>query len=84
MGKLQGEIIKLAKTERRRVIGRWCLGLGLLVLCLALMAISNPLGNPESGTSIGSLFMALGYFDQYAPWLVLIGILLILIAVMLP
>lgn len=64
-----------------RALRNWLTGLGVVALALALMAIRNTVGNPETWTSAFNALAASGAFAQYAAWLAGAGILFLLVAV---
>jgi hypothetical protein len=57
--------------------------LGVVVLALALMAVRNTVGNPETWASAFHALAASGAFVQYAVWLVAIGALFLIIALLI-
>jgi hypothetical protein len=81
--KLQEKFEKFYREERRRVLRSWCFGLGVFILCVGLLTIFNPLANPKSWTSTYSFFVAVGSLYHYALWLILIGFILVLIAMVI-
>jgi multisubunit Na+/H+ antiporter MnhB subunit len=74
---------RLVRLGLLRDLRNWCVGLGVVVLALALMAVSNTVVNPETWTSAFHALAASGAFVQYAGWLAAIGVLFLLIAVLI-
>jgi hypothetical protein len=63
-------------------VRNWCTGLGVVALALALMALRNTVGNPETWASAFNALAASGTFAQYAGWLAAVGCLFLLIALL--
>ncbi|UCU94508.1 hypothetical protein [Hydrogenophaga taeniospiralis] len=70
------------RMELLRGLQTWCTGLGVVVLALALMALTNTLSNPKTWTSAFNALAASGAFVQYAGWLAAVGGLFLLIALL--
>jgi hypothetical protein len=73
----------LARLGLLRDLRIWCIGLGVVVLALALMAVSHTVVNPETWTSAFHALAASGAFLQYAGWLAAIGALFFLTALLI-
>ncbi|MDO9029912.1 MAG: hypothetical protein U1D69_08560 [Polynucleobacter sp.] len=70
------------RMELLRGLRTWCTGLGVVVLALALMALTNTVSNPKTWTSAFNALAASGAFVQYAGWLAAVGGLFLLIALL--
>ncbi len=71
-----------SRMELLRGIRNWCVGLGVVVLALAVMALRNTVSNPETWASAFNALASSGAFVQYGGWLAAIGGLLLLIALL--
>ena len=74
---------RLARVALLRDLRNWCIGLGVVALALALIAVRNTVANPETWTSAFHALAASGAFVQYAVWLAAIGALFLLIALLI-
>jgi|GEM_PF-5295360 len=77
------QLTRIRRSEAVRVLRIVCSVLGVFALALALMAVRNTVGNPETWPSAFNALAAAGAFSQYAGWLVAVGALLLLIALLL-
>ena len=73
----------LARVDLLRSLRNWCTGLGVVVLALALMAVRNTVGNPETWASAFDALAASGAFVQYAGWFAAVGVLFLLVALLI-
>ena len=74
---------RLARVALLRDLRNWCIGLGVVALALALIAVRNTVANPETWASAFHALAASGAFVQYAVWLAAIGALFLLIALLI-
>ncbi|MDB5931036.1 MAG: hypothetical protein JWR60_2743 [Polaromonas sp.] len=65
------------------ILRTWFMALGVVMLALAVMAVRNTVGNPETWASAFHAFAASGAFVQYAGWLAAIGVAFLVIALFL-
>ena len=74
---------RIARLGVLRAVRNWCIGLGVVVLALALMAVRNTAGNPETWVSAFNALAASGAFVQYAGWLAAIGALFLFVGLLI-
>lgn len=77
------QLSRLTRLEMLRTLRDWFTALGIVVLALALMAVRNTVGNPETWASAFDALAASGAFVQYAGWFAAIGLLFLTIAFVL-
>ena len=66
-----------------RAVRNWCGAAGVVGLALALVAVSNSVGNPETWSSAFHALAATGEFIHYASWFAAGGALLLVVALLL-
>ena len=74
---------RLARVALLRDLRNWCIGLGVVALALALIAVRNTVANPETWASAFHALAASGAFMHYAGWLAAIGALFLVISVLI-
>jgi len=77
-----GQVDRLAAIERLRIVRNWCAGVGVALLLLALMLLSNTVGNPKTWSSAFHALAASGAFVVYGSWLAIAGGLVLAVALL--
>ena len=66
-----------------RSLRGWCIALSIVFLALAIMSLTNTVGNPKTWASSFNTLAASGAFVQYGAWLAAVGGLSLFIALVI-